>query len=261
MKGRPSRSIVGGMVLATGLAVVATMALRVEAAEPTGTTGGLGPPVVITAIKTVSGDFVDGGHIVYEVTLRNDGFVDSLDNVGPEFVDRFDDPHPFVSIEARPTLVGEVDTEWRDSLAIVYWSGSIAAGETVTIMIDAWLRPDASQWSWENIYGIGVVSNQGTVHVDSNADGTNDDTPVLTDDIEGGPVEDTKFTVTPLATTSTTTTANSTETTDTSAAVTATTLPRTGTPSTGTQALTAIALILIGGGLALVSIRFRDGTS
>jgi len=58
----------------------------------------------------------------------------------------------------------------------VTWNGSIPSGGSVTITINANVSPTAS----------GTVSNQGTVNIDIDNDGTNE-TPVLTQAPGGGP--------------------------------------------------------------------------
>lgn len=125
----------------------------------------VGTPPSLSATKTVSGTFEEGGAIVYTVVITNNGGTAQGDNPGDEFVD---------ILPAELTLVGASATSGIASTAgnTVTWNGSIPAGGSVTITIDATINAGTA--------GL-VVTNQGTVNADTDGDGTND-TPVPTDD-------------------------------------------------------------------------------
>ncbi len=222
------------------------------------------------AIKTVSGDFVEGGEVTYSVVLTNSGSADSLDNAGDEFVDVLADGLVLVSASAD---VGAAVADVASNT--VSWNGSVPAGGSATVTIVATVAPGTAET---------VISNQGTVSFDADVDGVNEST-VLTDDVAGGTLDPTTFTVAALpieTTTTTTTTTTVLDTTSTTAPVTPSTtaanapttagastptttgavsadsLPRTG-GQTDALVFLAIGLILTGSGLVLVSIRNRRG--
>jgi large repetitive protein len=128
----------------------------------------------LAATKTASGaPYVAGGTVTYTIVLTNGGG-DQADNPGPELVDVLPSGLALVSASASSgTLVSDVPTN------SVTWNGSIPAGGTVTITIQATILPGA----------VGkTLANQASIAFDANGDGTNE-TAGLTDDptVAGGP--------------------------------------------------------------------------
>ncbi len=153
-------------------AVVVNGVAAVTIANPDGQTtvvnvaiGGVEPPS-LSVTKTVASDFVDTHAATYTVTISNAGPGDQLDNPGDEFVDVL--PAELLLTGASATS-GTVTVDL--GLNTVRWNGSIAAGASVTITIDAVIYAAPGT----------TVVNQGTVYEDSDADGTND-TAIPTDD-------------------------------------------------------------------------------
>ena len=125
----------------------------------------LPPGALIAASKTVSGTLEAGGAISYSVTLTNNGTVAQGDNAGDEFTDTL--PGTLSGVSANATS-GTVVTVGNT----VTWNGGIAVGASVTITIDATINAGTEG---------ALISNQGTVHYDADANNTNEAT-ALTDD-------------------------------------------------------------------------------
>ncbi len=85
---------------------------------------------VVTATKTVTGNFHTLGAIVYTVTLSNSGLGAQADNVGHEFTDTLPTSLALVSANASSGTAGTTGNT-------VNWNGSIPAGGSVTITINA----------------------------------------------------------------------------------------------------------------------------
>jgi uncharacterized repeat protein (TIGR01451 family) len=138
--------------------------------------------VVISATKTVSGQFIPGGSVTYTVVLTNTSGLDQADNPGAELTDVLPAQLTLVSASATSgTAVATVATN------TVTWDGPIAAGASVTITIQATVKPDVPAGT--------TVSNQGTVSYDANGDGTNETTAGTDDPAAGGPNDPTTFVV------------------------------------------------------------------
>jgi hypothetical protein len=115
--------------------------------------------------KTVSGDLNSGGTITYTVTLNGTGLLQG-DNPGDEFVDVLPSTLTLVSANATGgTVTADVPSN------TVHWNGSIPGAGFVTVTIQAVVNATSGT----------IISNQGTLHYDSDGNGTNDAT-VLTDD-------------------------------------------------------------------------------
>jgi len=129
----------------------------------TDTTQVLGSPDV-TGTKTVTGLFVPGGAITYTIVLSNAGPGPQNDNAGDELVD---------ILPAGITGTGTSASAGTATLAAntVRWNGSLAAGASVTITIQATINAGAS----------GTILNQGTINTDLDANGSNE-TQRVTDD-------------------------------------------------------------------------------
>ncbi len=126
----------------------------------------LSPSAVAGATKTVSGDTVPGSVITYTIVIPNAGPNDQADNPTDEFVDVLPTGLQLVGASASSgTAVADVGTN------TVRWNGSIIAGGSVTISIQAQILPNA---------GGATISNQGTVYFDADGDGINESS-LLTD--------------------------------------------------------------------------------
>jgi len=137
--------------------------------------------LVLTASKTVAGDFAAGGAVVYTVTLHNGGLA-LTDNPGDELSDVLPPELTLVSAEATTGVaVATVATN------TVTWNGAIAAGGTVTITIHATVGPAVPVGT--------TVSNQGTASFDTDGDGTNDGSVGTDDPALAGAADPTLFVV------------------------------------------------------------------
>jgi uncharacterized repeat protein (TIGR01451 family) len=123
--------------------------------------------VSIAATSTVSGSFVAGGTVVYTFKITNTGNAVQADNPSDEFVDVLSS-----LLTVVPAASGASSGTLVFSGNAARWNGSIDAGATVTITIQATVNAGTN--------GM-MVSNQGTVYFDSQHRGTND-TTVFTDD-------------------------------------------------------------------------------
>lgn len=138
--------------------------------------------VVVAATKTAGGDFNPGGAMTYTVVLTNTSGLGQGDNPGAEFTDVLPAELTLVSASATSgTAVATVATN------TVTWDGPIAAGASVTITIQATVKPDAAPGA--------TVSNQGTVAYDANGDGTNESSAPTDDPAAGGANDPTTFVV------------------------------------------------------------------
>jgi len=141
-------------------------------------------PSNVTATKTVSGSFTPGGTATYTVVLNNTGLGAQPDNPGNEFTDVLPAGVTLVSATASSgTAVASVGTN------TVTWNGSITAASTVTVTINATVNPAPAGT---------VISNQGSVSFDGDADGTNETTVQTDDPAVVGAANPTSFTVAAL---------------------------------------------------------------
>jgi len=137
---------------------------------------------VITATKTVSGDFTPGGAVTYTVVLTNTSGLDQADNPGNEFTDVL--PAQLTLVSASATSGAAVATVATNT---VTWNGAIPGGSSVTITIQATIKNGLANGT--------PVSNQGTVSYDANGDGTNESTAMTDDPAVGGGADPTTFVV------------------------------------------------------------------
>jgi uncharacterized repeat protein (TIGR01451 family) len=129
----------------------------------------------ITATKSVSGGNLPGASITYTIVMSNAGPGEQGDNAGDELVDVLPSALSLVSASASSgTAVADVGSN------TVTWNGSIAAGASVTLTIQATIRSDATP---------GLVSNQATFNADLDGNGSNE-TPIVTDDPSVGGASD-----------------------------------------------------------------------
>jgi hypothetical protein len=154
-----------------------------------GTATGLGagfdninlPTPNVSGTKDVKGNFAPNGSVTYTVVLSNTGAGPQSDNPGDEFTDVLPSDLSLVSASATSgTATPNVGTN------TVNWNGSIAAGGSVTITINATVKSSASGAS---------ISNQGSISYDADADGTNESSRLTDDPNVGGASDPTSFTV------------------------------------------------------------------
>ncbi|HEY0988199.1 MAG TPA: M36 family metallopeptidase, partial [Kofleriaceae bacterium] len=152
----------------TGISNTATIALPVPVTDPsiannsaTDTDQLLRPAAHLTARKTVTGMFINGGTVRYAIELHNDGPGEQPDLAGDELTDVL--PSTLTLVTASATA-GTLATDRPANT--VTWNGRIATGADVTITIFAVINAPAGT----------RISNQATFRYDSNGDDTNDAT-------------------------------------------------------------------------------------
>jgi uncharacterized repeat protein (TIGR01451 family) len=154
-----------------------------EATRTAGSSFTVSSPATVTATKTVTGQLRPGGAITYTVVLTNSGPAAQLDNPGNEFID---------TLPATLTLVSANGTSGTTTANgvpnVVTWNGSIPAGGTITITINATVQSNATPLS--------TISNQGTAPYDADGNQTNEATAVTNDPGTAAPNDPTSFTVT-----------------------------------------------------------------
>lgn len=140
-------------------------------------TGGLQVGAELSADKEVAGDLVPGGTVTYTIGIANDGPDDQPDDPAS---DEFEDTLP-----GELTLTGAAVLSGGGTVGIagntVTWNGSINAGSTIDLEITATINLGVAPGT--------VVTNQGTIRWDSDADGDNDSEGV-TDDPELADADD-----------------------------------------------------------------------
>jgi uncharacterized repeat protein (TIGR01451 family) len=125
-------------------------------------------PANVTASKSVNGSIhPEGSQVTYTIVLTNTGSVAQGDNPGNELTDVLPSSLALIGVTATSgTAVANVGAN------TVTWNGSIGAGGTVTLTIQALVKNGT----------IGsTISNQATVSYDSDANGTNDASRVSDD--------------------------------------------------------------------------------
>jgi uncharacterized repeat protein (TIGR01451 family) len=117
-------------------------------------------PATVSATKSVSGSFTEGGAITYTVVLTNSGAFDQQNNTGPELTDVLPSQLTLVSASATAgTATANLGTN------TVTWDGVVPAGGSVTVTIHATVKTGTA---------LQTVTNQATVNYDANGDGTNE---------------------------------------------------------------------------------------
>lgn len=123
----------------------------------------------VGASKTVSGTFTPGGTVAYTIVLPNPGVVSRQDVAGSdELTDVL--PSSLVLVSASASAGTALATP---ATGTITWNGAIAAGSSVTVTIQATVKPGTAPGT--------LVSNQGAVRFDADGNGTNESS-VLTDD-------------------------------------------------------------------------------
>jgi len=122
----------------------------------------------LTATKQVSGQFVAGGLITYTIVLTNAGAGAQLRNSGVQLEDPISPNLALQSVSATSgTIIHAVPGPQ------INWSGEIPAGGQVTITMTFQVLPGTPPET--------IITNQATIHYDSDAD-LIDDTNISTDD-------------------------------------------------------------------------------
>ncbi|HSK77861.1 MAG TPA: IPTL-CTERM sorting domain-containing protein, partial [Thermoanaerobaculia bacterium] len=138
-------------------------------------------PSLVTNAKTVSGTFLEGGTITYTVVLTNTAAYDQQNNPGDEFTDVLPAQLTLVSASATSgTAVATVGTN------TVTWNGSVPAGGSVTITIQATIDAGTAGQT---------VTNQGTVNHDPDGNGVNEAASLTDSPAAGGATDPTSFLV------------------------------------------------------------------
>ncbi|HUD42528.1 MAG TPA: proprotein convertase P-domain-containing protein [Dokdonella sp.] len=133
----------------------------------------------VSVRKSVSGSFVPGGAIRYTIVLANAGGAQA-DNPGDELVDVLPPQLALIAASASSgTATANVGAN------TVTWNGPIAAGGSVTILIDAAIRAGAT----------GSVSNQAQAAYDGDGDGSNEAAALSDDPGAPGATDPTVFMV------------------------------------------------------------------
>jgi uncharacterized repeat protein (TIGR01451 family) len=137
----------------------------------------------LSATKTVTGNFYEGGTVTYTIVLANHGLTRQPDATGPELTD---------VLPAGLTLTGATATggsvTTNPGTRTVTWNGSLAAGASVTVTITATIQAGT----------LGTtLANQATLSWDADADGANEATGVSDDPGAAGNANPTAVTIGP----------------------------------------------------------------
>ncbi|MEP7010101.1 MAG: ELWxxDGT repeat protein [Acidobacteriota bacterium] len=122
----------------------------------------------LTATKQVSGQFVAGGLVTYTIVLTNTGLGAQLGNSGVQLEDPIS---PSLALQSVTASSGTITHAVPGPQ--INWSGEIPAGGQVTITMIFRVQPGTPPET--------VITNQATVHFDSDGDLV-DDTNISTDD-------------------------------------------------------------------------------
>jgi uncharacterized repeat protein (TIGR01451 family) len=141
-------------------------------------------PATVTGTMTVSGSYAQGTTVTYTVILTNTNTNPIVkaaqgDNPGNEFVDVL--PSQLTLQSASATSGSAVATIPTNT---VTWNGSIPAGGSVTITINAVINAGT---------GGQTITNQGTINFDADGNGTNESSGVTDDPAVTGSTNPTAF--------------------------------------------------------------------
>jgi uncharacterized repeat protein (TIGR01451 family) len=140
------------------------------------------PGATLSGTKTASGTFQPGGAVVYTVVLTNSGTGAQGDNPGNELADVLPAGLTLVSATATSgTATANVGTR------TVTWNGSIPAGGSVTITINATINASVAPGT--------TLTNQATFNYDADGNGTNEASGVTDDPAARGAADPTSFQV------------------------------------------------------------------
>jgi fimbrial isopeptide formation D2 family protein len=173
----------GGGTILTNTATAASTTIDPNTGNESDTeTTNVISPATLTATKAVTGGTrTPGGTVTYTVTINNAGPAMQGDDPGSnEMIDVLPSQLTLVSANASSgTAVANVGTN------TVTWNGSIPAGGSVTITIQA-------------LVNVGVpvgtsISNQATINYDADGNGTNEATTSSDDTTQPGATNPTAF--------------------------------------------------------------------
>jgi uncharacterized repeat protein (TIGR01451 family) len=137
----------------------------------------------VSGSKTVSGTFTPGGAITYTIVLWNTRASTQPDVAGShELSDVV--PSSLTLVSANATSGSATATVATNT---VTWNGAIASGGSVTVTIQATVKPTTVAET--------VVSNQGTVRYDGDGNGTNESSTPTDDPSRPGTADATTFRV------------------------------------------------------------------
>ncbi len=125
---------------------------------------------VLSAIKSVSGNFIPTGLVTYTIVINNTGPNPQNDNPGDEMTDVLPASMNFVSGSASNGTVTNIGNT-------VSWNGIVAAGGSTTVTINAQLNGNA----------FGLIENQALVNYDNTGDGNNDSNVMSNNPVGVGP--------------------------------------------------------------------------
>ncbi|MFL6196486.1 MAG: IPTL-CTERM sorting domain-containing protein [Thermoanaerobaculia bacterium] len=138
-------------------------------------------PATVSATKTVSGSFFEGGTVTYTLVLTNSTAYDQQNNPGPELTDVLPSQLTLVSASATAgTAVATVATN------TVTWDGVVPANGSVTITIQATVNAGTATQT---------VSNQGNASFDADGNGVNEAAALTDSPAAGGAQDPTAFVV------------------------------------------------------------------
>ncbi len=153
-----------------------------ESATATTTVSHPASPASVSGTKTAAGPFTPGSTLVYTVVLTNSGPGTQGDNPGNELTD---------VLPAGLTLVSATATSGTAAVNVgtrtVTWNGSIPAGGSVTITINATIDANVAPGT--------TISNQATFNYDADGNGTNESSGVTDSPAAGGAADPTTFQV------------------------------------------------------------------
>lgn len=115
-------------------------------------------PARLIAVKTLSSRTSNA--LTYEIVIRNDGPAMQVDD--PASAEMTDTLPPELVLTSASVSLGTVSTSGNT----VSWNGSLAAGESVTVTINATIAP--------GVPGGTAISNQATVFYDADGSGANE---------------------------------------------------------------------------------------
>ncbi len=134
---------------------------------------------VLQATQTASGTFKGNNPVTYTVVITNSGNAAQPDNAEDEFVEAL----PAQLFYNNGSVSGGTLTSTGISdtgASLLHWNGAIPAGGSVTITINATVKPEAAGQ---------IVTAQGILSYDADGDGTNE-ASALTDDPSTEAIDD-----------------------------------------------------------------------
>ena len=166
-------TVAGGTVLANTASITSATADPNPGSESATTSTNVLSPATLSGTKSVAGDFAPNGAITYTIVLSNSGPSTQGDNPGDELTDVLPPGLALISASSNAGSIAAGNNT-------VTWNGSLAAGASVTITIQAGISASAAPGT--------TISNQATFLYDANGDGLNEAAGVT--DAPGGTAND-----------------------------------------------------------------------